>query len=376
MLTMKNNQNNNKKCWVIKIGSSQVTDANQGLNREAIARWSEQFAQLKKRGINLVLVSSGAVAEGMSRLGWKRRPHALQELQAAAAVGQMGLIQAYESSLQRFNIHTAQILLTHEDIKNRQHYLNAKHTLKTLIKLGVIPVINENDTITTDEIRFGDNDNLAAMVANLVEADRLVILTDQAGLFSNDPRKDKDAVLIAQAKASDPTLDKIAGGAATNIGSGGMKTKIEAARRAARSGTVTSIVDGSEKLVLMRLAIGESIGTVLTADSEPMAARKQWLAGQLQIRGKLVLDTGAVAVLTQQGKSLLPVGVTEVQGNFKRGDLVACVDKNGHEVARGLVNYDAVEANKIKGFASSEIEDKLGYVDGPELIHRDDLVVT
>ncbi len=366
---------NDRRCWVVKLGSSQVTDPEQGLNYQAISGWTEQVVALCRQGIQVVLVSSGSVAEGMVRLGWQQRPHALHALQAAAAIGQMGLVQAYESSFQRFGLHTAQILLTHEEIRNRRQYLNAKHTLKTLLGLGIIPVINENDTIATDEIRFGDNDNLAAMVANLIEADRLVILTDQQGLFSSDPRRNPDAELIREARAGDPRLDRVAGGAGTEFGRGGMLTKIEAARRAARSGTVTSIVSGQEQNVLVRLADNEHVGTLLVPDREPLAARKQWLAGQLQVAGRLVLDDGAVRALRRGGTSLLPVGVTRVDGEFRRGDLVACVDSGGREVARGLVNYDSDEAQRIRGHASRQIEAILGYTDEPELIHCDDLVL-
>ncbi len=366
---------NDRQRWVIKLGSSQVTDPEQGLNYKAISGWTEQVAALCSEGIQAVLVSSGSVAEGMVRLGWRQRPHALHELQAAAAIGQMGLVQAYESSFQRFGLHTAQILLTHEEIRNRRQYLNAKHTLKTLLALRIIPVINENDTIATDEIRFGDNDNLAAMVANLIEADRLVILTDQQGVFSSDPRKDPNAELITEARASDPRLDRVAGGSGTAIGRGGMITKIEAARRAARSGTLTSIVSGQVHDVLLRLARGEPVGTLLIPDREPLAARKQWLAGQLQVAGRLVLDDGAVRALRKGGTSLLPVGVIRVEGEFRRGDLVACVDTDGREIARGLVNYNSDEAQRIRGTASRQIESVLGYIDETELIHCDDLVL-
>lgn len=375
MTEIAHNELLNAKRWVIKVGSSLVTDNGRVLNLAAIDHWADQIAALQKLGKEIVLVSSGAVAEGMRRLGWKKRPHALHELQAAAAVGQMGLVQAYESSFQRHNIHTAQILLTHEEIKNRQQYLNAKSTLRTLITLGVIPVINENDTVATEEIKLGDNDNLAAMVANLVEADLLVILTDQEGLYDKDPRTHKDAQLIRRTSADDQGLDAMAGGSPGEFGRGGMVTKIQAARRAARSGTMTIIASGRQDKVLQCLAQGDGLGTLLIPEQKPLAARKQWLAGQLQVRGKLVLDQGAVKVLRTEGKSLLPVGVKLVEGDFRRGDLVVCVGPDGSEVARGLVNYDALETARIMGKATREIESILGYIDEPELIHRDDLVL-
>ena len=362
--------------WVVKIGSSLLTRQGKGLDHDAINSWVEQLAALKRQGKEVVLVSSGSVAEGMTRLGWSRRPQELQKLQAAAAVGQMGLIQAYESSFQRFDMHTAQVLLTHQEIHNRQQYLNAKHTLKTLLQLGVVPVINENDTVATEEIKLGDNDNLAAMVANLVEADLLLILTDQAGVYDADPRKNKDAALISEMSVNDVILDDVAGGSGTHIGSGGMQTKIEAARRAARSGAMTLIVSGSESDIILDIAADKKCGTRLIPDQRPLAARKQWLAGHLQVSGKLVLDEGAVNALTGAvGASLLAVGVVEVAGEFKRGDLVACVSQQGKEIARGLVNYSADEARKIQRHGSQEIKSILGYVDEPELIHVDDLVV-
>ncbi len=364
------------KRWVIKIGSSLLTSHGQGLNCDEIDSWVEQLVELKKQGKEVVLVSSGSVAEGMSRLGWETRPSELQKLQAAAAVGQMGLIQAYESSFQRFSMHTAQILLTHEEIRNRQQYLNAKHTLKTLLELGVVPVINENDTVTTDEIRLGDNDNLAAMVANLIEADLLLILTDQQGVFDADPRCHQSAKLISETSVNDPVLDQVAGGPGSHIGSGGMKTKIEAARRAARSGAMTIIAAGTDINIIGDIAANKKLGTRLVPDQEPLAARKQWLAGQLQIRGKLTLDDGSVKALQEmQGASLLAVGVVSVEGTFRRGDLVACIDSSGVEIARGLVNYDAQETGRLIGQSSKDIELILGYVDELELIHVDDLVL-
>jgi glutamate 5-kinase len=361
--------------WVIKIGSALLTRDGRGLNREGICDWAQQMAELRSRGLELVLVSSGAVAEGMLRLGWQRRPHALYELQAAAAVGQMGLVQAYETCFQGYGIHTAQVLLTHDDLSSRPRYLNARSTLRTLLKLHALPVVNENDTVATEEIRFGDNDTLAALVANLVEAEALAILTDQAGMFERDPRGDPAARLISEASAGDPTLEQMADGSAGDLGRGGMLTKVRAAARAARSGAMTIIASGREPNVLLRVADGESLGTLLLPTAGALASRKQWLAGQLQVKGRLALDEGAVRVLKEAGRSLLPVGVTTVEGNFLRGDLVACVDPQGREIARGLANYNAQEARRIARQPSSRIEELLGYVDEPELIHRDNLVL-
>ncbi len=363
------------KRLVIKVGSSLVTNHGQGLDHAALARWVGQIAELRKLGREVLLVSSGAIAEGMQRLGWKRRPVAVHELQAAAAVGQMGLIEAYESRFRKHGLITSQILLTHEDMADRKRYLNARSTLRTLLDLGVIPIINENDTVATDEIRVGDNDTLGALVTNLIEADVLVILTDQAGLFSADPRKDPNATLVQEASAGDPELEKIAGGAGSAIGLGGMLTKVLAAKRAARSGAHTIIASGHEEQVLVRLAQGERIGTVLKATTQTLAARKQWLADHLQMRGKLLLDAGAVKALRDQRKSLLPIGVYEVAGEFERGEVVGCCDPDGAEIARGLVNYSSTEARRILKTPSNEIEAKLGYVDEPELIHRDNLVL-
>lgn len=361
--------------WVVKIGSALLTADGKGLDRNAMAHWVEQVAALMAQGIEIVLVSSGAVAEGMSRLGWSKRPEALHELQAAAAIGQMGLVQAYESHFQTHGKHTAQILLDHDDLSNRKRYLNARRTLQTLIGLGVVPVVNENDTVVTEEIRFGDNDTLAALVANLIDADLLVILTDQHGLFDKDPRSNPDATLVNLGQAGDESLDLLAGGSAGSLGRGGMITKLRAAKLAARSGANTVIASGRSANVLPRLLTGENIGTLLVAASEPIAARKQWLAGQLQLRGTLELDAGAVQVIQQQGKSLLPVGVRKVSGQFSRGDLVSCVTGEGREIARGLVNFSAAEAVKIIGLPSSRIVEILGYCDDEELIHRDNLVL-
>ncbi len=363
------------KRWVVKIGSALLTNEGRGLNQAGIATWVEQMAALRKQGHEVVLVSSGAVAEGMSRLGWSKRPHALHELQAAAAVGQMGLVQAYESCFQRHGMHTAQVLLTHDDLSNRGRYLNARSTVRTLLDLGVVPIINENDTVVTDEIRFGDNDTLGALVANLIEADLLVILTDQDGMCDKDPRQHADAKLIHETPANAPGLEAMASGAGGALGRGGMLTKVRAARLAARSGSATVIAAGREERVLLRLAEGEELGTLFLPDQQPIAARKQWLAGHLQLRGTLTLDAGAVRVLRDSGKSLLPVGVRSVSGSFLRGEMVACLDEAGKEIARGLVNYSAQDISRIQGQPSSKIEELLGYVDEPELIHRDNLIL-
>jgi glutamate 5-kinase len=363
------------KTLVVKVGSSLVTNDGRGLDVEAIARWAAQIARLHAQGRRCILVSSGAIAEGMQRLGWTRRPHAMHELQAAAAVGQMGLAQCYESCFREHGLATAQVLLTHADMADRQRYLNARSTLRTLLGLGVIPVINENDTVVTDEIRFGDNDTLGALVTNLVEADALVILTDQAGLYEADPRRQPAAKLLAQCAAGDPRLEEIAGGTGTGIARGGMITKVLAAKRAARSGAHTVIASGREADVLLRLAQGEPLGTLLLASTQTLAARKQWLADHLNVAGRLRLDAGAVRALVRDGKSLLPIGVTAVEGEFARGEVVACEDPDGRVMARGLVNYPAAEARLIMRRPSSEIEAVLGYVDEPELIHRDNLVL-
>ncbi|MGH8734461.1 MAG: glutamate 5-kinase, partial [Burkholderiales bacterium] len=346
-----------------------------GLDASAIARWAAQVAQLRRLGKRIILVSSGAIAEGMQRLGWSKRPHAMHELQAAAAVGQMGLAQCYESCFRKHNLHSAQVLLTHADMADRQRYLNARSTLRTLLRLGVIPVINENDTVVTDEIKLGDNDTLAAMVTNLIEAEALIILTDQPGLFDADPRKNRGAKLLGQADANDPNLESLAGGAGSPLGKGGMLTKVLAARRAARSGAHTVIAAGAEPDVLVRLARGERIGTLLTAQTVPLAARKQWLADHLTVSGQVQLDAGAVKALVRDGKSLLPIGVTAVTGDFQRGEVVACLDPAGREIGRGLANYSSEEARRIVRRPSGEIESILGYVDEPELIHRDNLVL-
>ncbi|MBM3341553.1 MAG: glutamate 5-kinase [Betaproteobacteria bacterium] len=361
--------------WVIKVGSSLVTNKGQGLDHQALARWAAQIAQLRTLNREVVLVSSGAIAEGMQRLNWKKRPRAVNELQAAAAVGQMGLAQAYESCFRQHGLLTSQILLTHDDLADRKRYLNARSALRTLMALGVIPVINENDSVATDEIRVGDNDTLGSLVTNLVEADVMVILTDQPGLFETDPRKNAEAKLVAEADAMDPALEKMAGGAGSAIGLGGMATKITAAQRAARGGAHTLIASGQEPDVLVRLAKGEAIGTLLRAQSATLAARKQWLADHLQVRGRVMLDAGAVKALKTGGKSLLPIGVYNVAGEFERGEVVACCDEANREIARGLTNYSASETRRILRTPSNDIEAKLGYVGEAELIHRDDLVL-
>jgi len=361
--------------WVVKIGSALLTDDGKGLAREALAGWVEQMAAWVLAGNDLILVSSGAVAEGMSRMGWTTRPTTLHQLQAAAAIGQMGLVRAYETCFRSHNLHTAQVLLTHDDLTNRRRYLNARSTLRTLLKLGVVPVVNENDTVANQELRFGDNDTLAALVANLVEADLLVLLTDQQGLYDSDPRHNPDAVLIGESRVDDPRLDRVAGGSSGLLGRGGMITKIRAARLAARSGTATIIAPGVGENILTRIATAEPVGTLLLPVQEAQAARKRWLAGHLQVRGRLVVDAGAVRVLRESGRSLLAVGVKQVIGQFSRGEVVACVDEQGREVARGLVNYNSIESDRIKGVASGRIQEILGYVDEEELIHRDNLVL-
>ncbi|MBX2809281.1 MAG: glutamate 5-kinase [Cellvibrionaceae bacterium] len=362
------------RCWVIKIGSALLTANGKGLNVAAIESWARQIAQLQQQQMHIVLVSSGAVAAGMSRLGWQQRPASIHRLQAAAAIGQMGLVQTYEHAFQRHGLQAAQVLVDHDDLSNRERYLNARATLKTLLDFGVIPVVNENDTVVTDEIRFGDNDTLAALVANLVEADVLLLMTDQLGMYNADPRQQADAVLIDEIPAIDPALDAMAseGG---HLGRGGMVTKVRAARLAARSGTHTLIVGGDQPDVIRRVAKGETLGTLLFADQQPQAARKRWLAGQLQSRGELILDDGAVRVLKQSGRSLLPVGIQATVGLFTRGDLVVCKNRHGHTVARGLVNYNAKEAEKIIGQPSDAIEALLGYKNEEEMIHRDNLVL-
>lgn len=363
------------KRLIVKVGSSLVTNDGRGLDHAAIAKWSAQIAQLRSLGKEVVLVSSGAIAEGMLRLGFEKRPTGIHELQACAAVGQMGLAQIYETSFRTHGLHTAQVLLTHADLADRERYLNARSTLFTLLRMGVVPIINENDTVVTDEIKFGDNDTLGALVTNLIEGEALIILTDQKGLYDSDPRKNPDARFVHEAQASDPALEAMAGGAGSSIGRGGMLTKILAAKRAASSGAHTVIAWGREDDVLLRLANGEAIGTQLTAQTGHLQARKQWMADHLQTAGKVVLDAGAVQKVVSEGKSLLPIGAIDVAGEFGRGEVIACVDETGREVARGLANYSSSEARRILRHKSAEIADILGYEGDPELIHRDNMVL-
>jgi glutamate 5-kinase len=361
---------------VVKVGSSLVTDQGRGVDAQAVGDWCRQMAVLVRQRRDLVMVSSGAIAEGMKRLGWATRPHAVHQLQAAAAVGQMGLAQIYESALRSHGIGSAQVLLTHADLADRERYLNARSTLVTLLELGVVPVINENDTVVNDEIKFGDNDTLGALVANLLDADLLVILTDQPGLFSADPRKDASAQLIARAVAGDADLERMAGGAGSAIGRGGMLTKVLAAKRAARSGASTVIASGREPDVLLRIVAGESIGTSLVAATPKVAARKQWMSDHLQLRGSVMIDDGAAAKVRDGGKSLLPIGVVAVEGDFHRGDVIAVRGTGGEEIGRGLSNYGSGEARLIARKPSSEFERLLGFTGEPELIHRDNFVLS
>jgi glutamate 5-kinase len=360
---------------VVKIGSSLLTDGGRGLNRQAIAGWVSQMAALKRQGVDVVLVSSGSVAEGMSRLKLKTRPKTLHELQAAASIGQMGLVRSFEDEFQVHDLLAAQVLLTHDDLSNRRRYLNARSTLLTLLSFGVVPVINENDAVATEEIRFGDNDTLGALVANLVEADLLILLTDQLGLFDANPTLHPNAKLISSISVNDSILDAVAGGSISGLGRGGMFTKVRAARLAARSGAPTVIVSGKIDNVITSVFQGKDLGTYLIPNIEPLAARKQWLAGQLQLKGSVTLDDGAVKILQGAGKSLLAAGVKSIQGTFQRGDLVSCLDSHGTEIARGLINYGAEETLIIAGKSSNEFEALLGYADEDELIHRDNMVL-
>ena len=360
---------------VVKVGSSLVTNEGRGLDEAAIGEWCRQLAALRADGREVVMVSSGAIAEGMLRLGWRTRPKEVNELQAAAAVGQMGLAQMYETKLRENHLQSAQILLTHADLADRERYLNARSTLLTLLELGVLPVINENDTVITDEIKLGDNDTLGALVANLIEADLLVILTDQKGLFDADPRKNPQAQLVQVARAGDPALEAMAGGAGSTIGTGGMLTKVLAARRAAGSGASTVIACGREPDALLRLMRGEVIGTALIATTPKMQARKQWMKDHLKLHGSVLVDAGAVAKLKNEGKSLLPIGMTEVRGEFRRGEVIAICSPEGQEIARGLANYASHEARQLCRHPSSEITAILGYAAEPEFVHRDNLVM-
>lgn len=360
---------------VVKVGSALVTNEGQGLDPQAISQWGAQIGQLRALGKEVVMVSSGAIAEGIKRLGWPRRPSEIHELQAAAAVGQMGLAQVYESCFRAHGLQTAQVLLTHEDLADRRRYLNARSTLRTLLAHGVVPIINENDTVVTDEIKFGDNDTLGALVTNLIDADALIILTDQQGLYTADPRKDSGATLLHRVIAGDPRLEGMAGGAGSSLGRGGMITKVLAARRAANGGASTVVCSGREPGVLVRLAQGEAVGTEFVAQAQRLASRKQWLADHLQLRGAVRLDEGAVRALKQDGKSLLPIGVTEVIGDFERGEAVAVLTSDGTEIARGLINYGASDARRIARRPTADIESLLGFIEEPELIHRDNLVL-
>ena len=363
------------KRWVIKIGSALLTDDGKGLNIKALSRWVAQMVTLKAQGVEIILVSSGSIAEGMARLGWTTRPTALNELQAAAAVGQMGLIQAYESQFSAFDLHTAQVLMTHDDLSNRKRYLNIKSTIQVLLKYGVIPIINENDTVVTDEICFGDNDTLAALTANLISAEVLVILTDQKGLYTDNPRENPNASLIDEVHVSSRDIENMASAEGGRLGKGGMYTKVMAAKRAARSGTATLIASGNEENILPKLWNGDVSGTLLIPDLEPLTARQQWLAGHLQVKGIFVLDDGAVAMLKRSGRSLLPVGVVSQRGDFSRGEMVVCYDNAGQEIARGLVNYSALETIKLLGKPSDQIEETLGYIGEESLIHCDNLII-
>ena len=361
---------------VVKVGSSLVTNEGRGLDEQAIGEWCRQLSALVREGRELIMVSSGAIAEGMKRLGWQQRPKALNELQAAAAVGQMGLAQMYETQLRHNGLGSAQVLLTHADLADRERYLNARSTLLTLLSHGVLPVINENDTVVNDEIKFGDNDTLGALVANLVEADVLIILTDQKGLYNADPRVDPSATFVHTARAGDAQLEAMAGGAGSSIGKGGMITKILAAKRAAGSGASTVIAWGRETDVLLRLSKGEAIGTLLVAPTQKQQARKQWMADQLQLRGSITVDKGAVDKVRKEGKSLLPIGMTAVEGEFSRGEVIAILDPQGVEIARGLANYASAEARLICRKPSGEIDASLGYIAEPEMVHRDNLVLS
>lgn len=361
--------------WVIKMGSSLVTAEGRGLDHQRIADWVAQIAALAAAGKEIVVVSSGAVAEGLARLHWSQRPEALNELQAAASVGQMGLVEAYEREFQRHGLGTAQVLLTHEEVADRARYLNARSTLTTLLELGVVPVVNENDAVATQEIRLGDNDTLAALAVNLVEADLLVILTDQDGMYKSDPRTDPAAELIDQWPSNDPALLEMAGGGTGALGRGGMRTKVQAAVQAVRSGASTVIADGREHNVLARVAAGERVGSLLTAGEQKLAARKRWIAGQRTTRGSVRVDAGAARVLQESGSSLLPIGITAVGGEFRRGNVVSCLDPEGREIARGMANYDVDELRKLAGHSSADIPRLLGYAGEAEFMHRDNLVI-
>ncbi|MEM7027387.1 MAG: glutamate 5-kinase [Pseudomonadota bacterium] len=373
-MTMNREKLKQAKRWVIKLGSALLTDNGCGLKHELLDNWIRQIAELNKQGIETAIVSSGAVAEGVSRLQWKERPTTLHHLQAAAAVGQMGLIQAYEVGFQKYDIQTAQILLTHEDVANRERYLNARTTMSSLISLGVNPIINENDSVAIDEIRFGDNDTLAGMVSNLIDADVLLILTDQAGIYTANPNKHNDAEFIQQINVDDPNLEAYAGEGGA-LGRGGMRTKVKAAKIAAKSGALTVIASGYDEDVILKVANADSIGSLLFGDTDSVNARRLWLAGQGKLKGAVILDQGAVNALKSKGKSLLPVGINSVQGEFNRGEIIACLDENGNEIARGLTNYNASQTSLIMGKTSNEVSQLLGGIDEDELIHRDNLLI-
>ena len=361
---------------VVKVGSSLVTDEGRGLDEGAIGEWCRQMALLSAQGKEVVMVSSGAIAEGMKRLGWTTRPSEVPALQAAAAVGQMGLAQMYETKLRENGMRSAQVLLTHADLADRERYLNARSTLLTLLQHRVLPVINENDTVVNDEIKFGDNDTLGALVANLIEADLLIILTDQKGLYTADPRKDPLATFVHEAHAGDLALEAMAGGAGSSIGRGGMITKILAAKRAAGSGASTVIAWGREPDALLRLCQGDNIGTLLVAQTAKQQARKQWMADHLQLRGSVTVDSGAAHKVLTEGKSLLPIGMTGVAGDFSRGDVIAIRDDQGIEIARGLANYASAEARLLCRKPSHDYEALLGYTAEPEMVHRDNLILS
>ena len=360
--------------WVVKIGSALSSEQGVGLDVSAINTWAEQIVELQAAGRQIVTVASGSVAEGAVRLGWEVRPHSLNHLQAAAAVGQMGLVRVWDQAFEKFGHRSAQVLLTHEDLADRQRYLNARSTLLTLLDLGVFPIVNENDTVATEEISLGDNDTLAGFVSNLIDADLMIVLTDQEGLMTADPRHAADAELIGHALVDDPILDTVAGDGGA-WGRGGMRTKLHAAKLAARSATSTIIASGRNANVLRDIAAGKSVGSLLYSNREKIAARKQWLAGSLRVRGTLVVDNGARHAICEQGKSLLPVGVTEVIGDFSRGELISLKDREENEVGRGLANYSSGECRRVAGIASAQIENELGYTREPELVHRDNLVI-
>ena len=360
--------------WVVKVGSSLITNIETGINVDRIHGWAGQIAELKRSGVEVVLVSSGSVMEGMKRLGWSERPHEVHLLQVAAAVGQMGLVRTYEIAFEKHGYLTAQILLTNADLSDRARYLNTRNTIRTLLEKGIIPIVNENDTVTTEDIKFGDNDNLAGLVTNIVDADLLVILTDQTGLYDTDPRTNSNAKLISRAYPHDESLDRVVG-PSSQYGRGGMLAKLEAARKAARSGAATFIASGLIENQLQKIIANQAEGTLLLSRTGRIAAHKQWLAGRTRVAGKLHLDQGAVTALLDQGRSLLSVGVKQVEGNFRRGDLVVCLNSDSREIARGLINYDSEEASQIKGHRTDRIESVLGYVRDHELIHRDNMVI-